>query len=251
MPTRGRPGWILGLDCSAPRTCVILGRVGEHGEAELVVADERQDRANQTSVTLHERLRAALDQARIAPSELAALACGRGPGTFTGSRVAVATAQGLALGLQVPVIPVSTLAAVAASGPERGRILALLDARRDQVYGGVYALDNGEPSVCHDEQVAALSSLIASLPTDERELLDAAIGPGCEPYAEQLPVSLRARALPCPGPSALGLWRATLAARRHDGAVDPSELQVHYLRRSYAEMGINTPKRPVFKSPYV
>ena len=244
-------GWFLGLDCSAPRTNVVLGRVDDQGN-ELVVADDRQDRANQTSQTLDLRLKAALDQAGITPAQLDAVACGRGPGTFTGSRVAVATAQGIALGLGVPVIPVSTLAALAASGPREGRILALLDARRSQVYGAVFELGDDEDSVAlrGEERVTELSTLLASLPEDE---LDGcvAIGPGCEPYAEQMPASMRERALPGPGPSARGLWRATLAARRVQGGIDPGELQVHYLRQSYAEMGINKPKRPVFKSPFL
>ncbi|MFO7562578.1 MAG: tRNA (adenosine(37)-N6)-threonylcarbamoyltransferase complex dimerization subunit type 1 TsaB [Enhygromyxa sp.] len=241
--------WMLCLDASAPRTCVALGYI-EGERAELVVADEREDGANQTSERLHLRLAAALGEAGIAAAQLSAIAGGRGPGTFTGSRVAVATVKGLALGLGVPVVPVSSLAALAASSASEGPTLALLDARRSQVYGAVYMvgerIEQRSP-----ERVIELATLIAELPElPELEGLRA-IGPGCQPYAEQLPESLRASACTIPGPSARGLWRAALSARRAQASVDVDEFSVSYLRQSYAEMGINTPKRPVYKSPFV
>jgi tRNA threonylcarbamoyladenosine biosynthesis protein TsaB len=238
--------WMLCVDASAPRTCVALGFI-EGSHDQLVVADEREDGANQTSEQLHLRLAAALREAGITARELSMIAGGRGPGTFTGTRVAVATVKGLALGLGVPVVPVSSLAAVAASSPTDGRILALLDARRGQVYGAVYAV--GERIEAQsEERVLELATLIGELP----ELVDLrAVGPGCHPYAEQLPEALRTEALTIPGPSAVGLWRAAVSAHRAGTTVDVDEFSVSYLRQSYAEMGINTPKRPPYKSPFV
>lgn len=242
--------WMLCLDASTPRTCVALGRLsgGERDDAELVVADEEEDGANQSSERLHLRLAAALERAGIGVGELEALACGRGPGTFTGSRVAVATAKGLALGLALPVVPVSTLAALAASAGVDGRVLALLDARRKQVYGAVYELQGGAPTRASEERVTELAELLAGL--DALDDLQP-FGPGCGPYAEQLPEELRERSVLAPGPSAAGLWAAAVHARRAGAAVDAGELRVSYLRQSYAEMGINKPKRPVFRSPFV
>jgi tRNA threonylcarbamoyladenosine biosynthesis protein TsaB len=241
--------WMLCLDASAPRTCVALGFLAGERD-ELVIADEREDQANQSSERLHLRLSAALHEAGIAASQLAAIACGRGPGTFTGSRVAVATAKGLALGLGVSIVPVSSLAALAGSSVHEGRILALLDARRSQVYGAVYEVGE-QIEARSEERVIELATLIAELPERERGTELRAIGPGCQPYAEQLPESLRATAITIPGPSARGLWRAAVSARRAGTAVDADELSVSYLRQSYAEMGINTPKRPIYKSPFV
>ncbi len=238
--------WILCLDASAPRTCVALGFV-EGERDELIVADEREDRANQTSKRLHLRLAAALASAGLVAKQLGAIAGGRGPGTFTGSRVAVATVKGLALGLGVPVVPVSTLAALAATCERDGPTLALLDARREQVYGAVFEV-GARIEARSPERVTELAKLVAELP--EQTGLRA-IGPGCGPYAEQLPESLRNDAATIPGPSARGLWRATVSAWRTGAAVDADEFTVSYLRQSYAEMGINTPKRPVYKSPFV
>ncbi|PRQ03719.1 tRNA threonylcarbamoyladenosine biosynthesis protein TsaB [Enhygromyxa salina] len=246
MDAREPPQWMLCLDTSAPRTCVALGRVGGASD-ELIVEDAREDRANQTSAGLGLRLRRALDEVGIDAAQLRLIACGRGPGTFTGSRVAVATAKGLAIGLGVPIVPVSTLAALAASADHEGRVLALLDARREQVYGAVFEV--GETIEAQtDERVTELAELVeAWAPTDDLR----ALGPGCGPYAEQLPSALRERSTVTPGPTARGLWRAAVSALRAGEAVDAGALAVVYLRQSYAQMGINKPKRPVFKSPFV
>lgn len=238
--------WMLCLDASAPRTCVALGQVDGDGQ-ELRVVDELEDRANQASATLDARLRAALSQVGITAAQIGVIACGRGPGTFTGSRVAVATAKGLALGLGVPIVPVSTLAALAASSPVDGRVLALLDARREQIYGGVFEVGASVVAV-GDEQVIELDRLLAGR-GDIDEL--SAIGPGCEPYAEQMPPSLRQRSIATPGPTAAGLWRAAVSALRAGAAADPGELEVCYLRESYAEMGIHKPKRARYVSPFL
>ena len=79
-----------------------------------------------------------LAEAGIAKSQLDAIAVGRGPGAFTGVRLAIALAQGIALALDKPVLPVSTLAALAMQA--RGeRILAAIDARMGEVYLGAFA----------------------------------------------------------------------------------------------------------------
>jgi tRNA threonylcarbamoyl adenosine modification protein YeaZ len=237
--------WMLCLDASAPRTCVALGFL-EGERDELVVADEREDPSNQSSERLHLRLASALNEAGITARALSMVAGGRGPGTFTGSRVAVATIKGLALGLGVPVVPVSTLAALAGSTTIDGSTLALLDARRGQVYGAVFEVGE-RVELRSPERVVELATLLAELP----ELALRAIGPGCQPYAEQLPEPLRSEAQTIPGPSARGLWRAAVSAWRASAAVDVDEFSVSYLRQSYAEIGVNTPKRPPYKSPFV
>ena len=78
--------------------------------------------------------------------DLDAVAFGRGPGSFTGVRIAVAVAQGIAFGAGLPTAPVSTLAALAQGEYRRSgrrRVLAALDARIGEVYWGAFAVDEG------------------------------------------------------------------------------------------------------------
>lgn len=84
---------------------------------------------------------ALLAEAGIARSALDAVAFGRGPGAFTGVRLAIALAQGIALGLDRPLLPVSTLAVLAQSAdPAAGsQIVAAIDARMGEVYVGTFA----------------------------------------------------------------------------------------------------------------
>jgi tRNA threonylcarbamoyladenosine biosynthesis protein TsaB len=88
------------------------------------------ERASRT-VTLLEDVDALLRQAGAHTGDLEALAVGTGPGSFTGVRVGLATARGLALALGIPVAGVSTLAALAAGAPGA---VPVVDARRREVF---------------------------------------------------------------------------------------------------------------------
>jgi tRNA threonylcarbamoyladenosine biosynthesis protein TsaB len=80
-----------------------------------------------------------LAEAGISRRQLDAIAVGRGPGAFTGVRLAISAAQGMALALDLPVIPVSSLAALALDAPDnRYPILTVIDARMGEVYAGLF-----------------------------------------------------------------------------------------------------------------
>ncbi len=98
-----------------------------------------------------------LNQGNLSLSELDALAFGRGPGSFTGVRIGIGIAQGLALGAELPMIGVSTLATMA-QGAWRltgaTRVLAAIDARMGEVYWAEYQRD--EQGVWHGEETEAV-----------------------------------------------------------------------------------------------
>lgn len=100
---------------------------------------------------------ALLSEAGVKRSQLDAIAVGRGPGAFTGVRLGISIAQGIALGLDRPVLPVSTLAALAmgADAAEGDRILAAIDARMGEVYLGTFRRVHGVVEPIGPESVLA------------------------------------------------------------------------------------------------
>ena len=129
-----------------------------------------------------------LAQAGVALSAVDGIAFGRGPGAFTGVRIAIGVVQGLAFALERPVLPVSTLAVLAQRAlREQGaqQVAAAIDARMDEVYWGCYRAEQGEMRLVGQEAV---------LPP-EHVLLPAGVsgdwyaaGTGWGSYGDRLPV---------------------------------------------------------------
>ena len=133
-----------------------------------------------------------MSQAGIGLGELDAIVFGRGPGSFTGLRTACAVAQGLAYGAGVAVLAVDTLLAVAEQAREQvgcTQVLAVLDARMDEVYSGAYEfadgrwMRRGELSLDKPEAVALPAGWTLA-------------GNGFEAYGDRLPQGARLAALP-------------------------------------------------------
>jgi tRNA threonylcarbamoyl adenosine modification protein YeaZ len=103
--------------------------------------------------TLLEDVDALLRQAGSHPSELDRLAVGVGPGSFTGVRIGLAVARGLALSLDLPGSGVSTLAALAAGAPGA---LPVVDAKRHEIF----VLFDGEPRVLAPEELPVAAGTV-------------------------------------------------------------------------------------------
>ncbi|ANR77050.1 tRNA N6-adenosine(37)-N6-threonylcarbamoyltransferase complex dimerization subunit TsaB [Kosakonia sacchari] len=102
-------------------------------------------------------VRDVLGDAELKLTQLDALAFGRGPGSFTGVRIGIGIAQGLALGAELPMIGVSTLATMAQGAWRKTgatRVLAAIDARMGEVYWAEYQRD--ENGVWHGEETEAV-----------------------------------------------------------------------------------------------
>jgi tRNA threonylcarbamoyladenosine biosynthesis protein TsaB len=101
-----------------------------------------------------------LAEAGLKRSDLDAIAVGRGPGAFTGVRLAISAAQGIALALDIPVVPVSSLMALAAQAPDNGAdVLAVIDARMGEVYAAVYRRNEGRIEALGEETVGRADAL--------------------------------------------------------------------------------------------
>jgi len=124
-----------------------------------------------------------LIEAGLQRAQLQGVAVGRGPGAFTGVRLAISVAQGLAFALGLPVVTVSSLAALAMQAPRNeAATLAVIDARMGEVYAGAFAFDaNGLAQPLDEERVARAEDL--SLPDAEGWNV---IGSGWDAYRDAL-----------------------------------------------------------------
>ena len=122
-----------------------------------------------------------LAEAGLVLTQLDAVAFGRGPGSFTGLRIGAGVTQGLAFGADVPVVPVSSLAALA-QGVEASRVLAAFDARMNQLYWGAYAR-NGRGLVELSGEEKVLAPRDVPVPGDDGWV---GAGSGWDQYSDML-----------------------------------------------------------------
>ena len=139
---------LLAFDTSTDILSLALATGGPAGAgADARLQEHSGPGGAQASATLIPALMDLLAGAGLRLDDLQAIVFGRGPGSFTGLRTACAVAQGLAFGSSVPVLPVETLLAVAEEARAlhgATRVVALLDARMDQVYAGAYVFDGAQ-----------------------------------------------------------------------------------------------------------
>ena len=202
----------------------------------------------QASATLIPSILALMAQAGARFSDLQAIAFGCGPGAFTGLRTACSVAQGLAFGAPMPpgkpalqVLPVDSLLAVAEEArmqcaPQGGplRVLAMLDARMDEIYAGAYAYDGREWRQCQDLQVRRPQDL--QLPSQwqvpAQDVLLA--GNVFAVYGERLPFPAAAQR--CPAlPTAAAMLRLAPALLARGGGVPPDQALPTYIRDKVAQ----------------
>jgi tRNA threonylcarbamoyladenosine biosynthesis protein TsaB len=126
----------------------------------------------------------ALREAELQARDLSAVACGAGPGSFTGLRIGLATAKGLCFALGKPLVLVSSLQALAARAPEGARVCATLDAFKNEVYAAVFVVRGGLPQREGDEQVLPPARLLPRLRDLPAPLY--LVGSGTQRYPELL-----------------------------------------------------------------
>jgi tRNA threonylcarbamoyladenosine biosynthesis protein TsaB len=159
-------------------------------------------------------------------SGMECFAAASGPGSFTGVRIGLAAAKGLAEAVARPVVAISNLRALASFGTAPLRA-TVLDARRGEVYGAVYN-DRLEPVV--EESVMKFPAWVKTLPARGFEFVSTDFSPFLSFVDAEVPVVTTPRALA----AAMGriAWYEFEAGR----ACDPAEIDANYIRRSDAEL---------------
>lgn len=221
----------LGMDCATDTVgLALLEGEGELGEIHLGPGRHHAE-------VLLPALANLLTLTGLTMEKIDLIACTAGPGSFTGVRMGVTTAKGLAMAAAKPIVGVSTLAALAANGlPCAGLVCPLLDARRDQVYAGLYRMGpDGFPESVLPDRLTDIAGWMDHLPPGEITW----IGDGAVRYRERILESAAWRCDPPGSPRhridarAVGL----LAIRDYGrGRIDDALTFVpRYLRLSEAE----------------
>lgn len=222
---------------TATETVGVAVRTPDGVEAEFALTGRRRHVETLTPALEH-----VLAQVGLAPSDLQAIVVDIGPGLFTGLRVGVAAAKGLAQAMGLGVVCVTSLDALgagAAAAGHRGLVLACVDARRGEVFASVRELDDSGAARAEPVPIGLFAP--AELAAVLRGLGGApirAVGDGAQRYGEVLTavpgVDVVAPALGFPPPSALlrlGLDRL----ERGESPVDAASVVPLYMREADAK----------------
>lgn len=222
---------------TATQTVGVAVRTPDGVEAEFALTGRRRH-----VETLMPALEHLLDQVGLVPGDLGVVAVDIGPGLFTGLRVGVAAAKGLAQALGIGVVGATSLdilTAAAAEGAPRGLVLACVDARRGEVFAAVRELDQGgervgerlAPALWAPGDLAVALGSLAGAPVY-------AVGDGAQRYGEVLAlvpgVAIVTPALSFPPPSTL-LRLALGRVERGETPVDAASVVPLYMREADAK----------------
>ncbi|MGH9547558.1 MAG: tRNA (adenosine(37)-N6)-threonylcarbamoyltransferase complex dimerization subunit type 1 TsaB [Terriglobales bacterium] len=213
---------LLAADTSGRHGSIALARCGPDSACQVIEMVPLE--GGTFSAQLVPQIAALLAKHGFSTGDIDGFAVVTGPGSFTGVRVGLAAIKGLAEALAKPIAAVSLLEAVAVSGHLQGRLTAVLDARRGEVYAGQYEVQGGD------------SRLLSERLLTRAELLEAAIGSTIVAADPNLAEAARVAGLPV---DEIALPRSDVIAwlgwkKIHAGRiVSPEALDANYLRSSH------------------
>jgi len=216
---------ILAADTSGKQGSIALAHCFEDGKCDVI---EVVSLAGGTfSAELVPQVATLLSKHGFRKQDIDAFAVASGPGSFTGLRVGLAAIKGLAEILEKPIATVSMLEAVATAGGMQGRVLAVLDAGRGEVYAGRYEVSDKRTTVIEERlitlQALALSDGDLTLVTSDKSIAKT-LGAKGVPVVE-VPIQ-QSDAIARVG------WKKILAGE----TVSPEALEANYIRRTDAEI---------------
>jgi len=234
---------VLALD-----TCTEQGSVALACDDQL---DFRPLPPGWRSTTLHQEIERLLQDHGLASRDIDGYGVTSGPGSFTGVRLGLTAVKGMAEVHAKPIIPVSTLEVIAAAAgessevPASATVAAILEARRGQVFGGVYRQQDGSWKAVTQETVSAVASFLKRIQSDPQIMSDPAAADGvvvCGLDVESLKPELEKagwngahilQVSPCLAGS---LARITIRRLQRGQDVEAALAEANYIRLSDAEL---------------
>ncbi len=219
---------LLAIDTSGKDGGITLARVDDsaRGSGVLGVMETVALEGGTFSAQLVPQIAGLLAKHGLTKNDIGAFAVASGPGSFTGLRVGLAAIKALAEILNRPIAAVSRLEAVAHAGKVRGRVLAALDAGRNEIYVGECDLTGGAQAV--GERLVTREEFLSQplewrVMTPDRSIAEAARAAGFEVDEVERPTSVAIARI---GWEKISLGRTTA----------PEDLDANYIRRSDAEI---------------
>ena len=174
-----------------------------------------------------------LRETGVAVKQLDAVAVGQGPGSFTGLRIGVGVAQGIAYAVSCPMVGVSSLAALALKSTVDGVVLAGIDARMQEIYWGLYQKAGDRISLIEPHQVGPASAVPVAR-------ADALVGNAWQEYKKDFDSKLLDRIQQCEieYPTAESILALALLELQNGGGASPIEFAPEYVRNSVAKKAV-------------
>ena len=226
---------ILAIDTSAlPCSVAIL-------EDDDLRASYTVDLKRTHSETLLPMIDSLFETTGIMKKEIDLIACASGPGSFTGLRIGAATAKGIGLALDKPIIPVPTLLSLSYNCcVSQMDIVPMMDARRGQVYTGIYRYERGGielPKIMMEQCAVSVEELIETINENGRSVLF--LGDGVPVFKEKIEGLIKPEHSYAPAfisrQRASALAEVSVLLHNEGRAVSADDFRLDYLRLSQAE----------------
>jgi tRNA threonylcarbamoyladenosine biosynthesis protein TsaB len=216
---------ILATDTSGKYGSIALVRALTDGSCETI--DVVPLEGGTFSAQLVPQVAALLKTNGFVREDIAAFVVASGPGSFTGLRVGLAAVKALAEVLEKPIAAVSLLETIAVISGAKGRVLAVLDAGRNEVYVGEYELSAEAPRKVSEQLLSReqleVAGALALIVTPDESLAT---------FAQNMGLKVQPVARPQADAVAPIGWRKIIAGE----TVSPEDLEANYIRRSDAEI---------------
>jgi tRNA threonylcarbamoyladenosine biosynthesis protein TsaB len=217
---------ILAIDTATEGCSVALLQGAEVTERFEVTPRGHADR-------VLDMVREVLAEGQLSLAQLDAIAFDRGPGSFTGVRIGCSMAQGLGFAMDLPLLGISSLQALAAAAlrahPETNHVCAMIDARMSEIYTGYYVRGETVPQLLGEEAVLPAQQLV--LPNTEHTWL--ATGTGWSAYRSDFTDTLNQQVVVGEGaalPHAADVAQLAVSAFKAGGAIAAELAHPTYLR---------------------